>query len=89
MQKMDLVVDVELKLVTIPLFKKPLVEIRDEQSSEQRHHTNLFSLILFHQILLTQGTTERVRPYYELCNESMDERRILEDVDAMVVRITK
>jgi hypothetical protein len=54
MQKMDLVVDVELKLVTI-LLKKPLVEIRDEQSAEQRHHTNLFSLIRFHQILLSQG----------------------------------
>jgi hypothetical protein len=71
MQKMDLVVDVELKLVTI-LFKKPLVKIRHEQSAKQRHHTNLFSLILFHRILLSQGTTERVRPYYELCNEGMD-----------------
>jgi hypothetical protein len=40
MQKLDLVVDVELKLVMI-LFKKPLVEIRDEQSAEQRHHEPL------------------------------------------------
>jgi len=40
MQKVNLVVGVELKLVMI-LFKKPLVEIRDEQSAEQRHHEPL------------------------------------------------